>query len=87
MGLIHSVHSPDALLPQAHALARRLARGSRTALALGKRMLNGSFESDYSAAATLEACAQAVCLNTPYHAEAVARFARGERPAYDWDAD
>lgn len=85
MGLVHSVHAPEALLPFAHAHARRLAHGSRAALALGKRMLNGSFESDYSASATLEACAQAVCLNTPYHVQAAARFSRGEPFAYDWD--
>ena len=87
IGLVHSVHAPQDLLPQAHAFARRLTKGARPALALGKRMLNCSFESDYAASATLEACAQAICLNTPYHAKAAARFAEGQPLEYDWDRD
>jgi 2-(1,2-epoxy-1,2-dihydrophenyl)acetyl-CoA isomerase len=85
LGFVHAVYAPDDLLPQAHAFARRLREGPREALGLTKRLLNRSYETDYATLATLEACAQAVCLNTPYHAQAAARFVSGEPALYDWD--
>lgn len=85
LGFVHSIHAADDLLPQAWAMARKLADGPREAFGLAKRMLNASFESDYATAATLEACAQAVCMNSAYHREAATRFANGEGLRYDWD--
>lgn len=87
LGFVHQIHEPDALLPQAHALARRLAKGPREVLGHTKSLLNRSFETDYAGMADFEACAQAVCMAAPYHAEAVARFTSGQPAAYDWDRD
>lgn len=85
MGFVHAVHAPDDLLAAAHAFARKLAAGPREAHAMTKDLLNKSFETDYATLATLEACAQGVAMSTPYHAEAAARFTRGEPSLYDWD--
>ncbi|MBO9355747.1 enoyl-CoA hydratase/isomerase family protein [Bordetella petrii] len=86
LGFVYAVHEPDALLPQARSLARRLAQGPREAAALTKKLLNRSFETDYSAMCAFEALAQGLAMHTPFHAFAAARFAAGERPGYDWDA-
>ena len=87
LGFVHQVHEPETLLPQAHAFARRLTAGSREAMGLTKNLLNKSFETDYATLASFEACAQAVCMATPYHAQAAARFAAGEPALYEWDRD
>lgn len=87
LGFVHQVHASEALLPQAHAFARRLAAGPREAMGLTKSLLNKSFETDYATLASFEACAQAVSMATPYHAQAAARFAAGEPVLYDWDRD
>lgn len=85
LGIVLSIHAPDALLVEARAFARRLADGPREALAIGKRLVNRSFETDYATMTTLESCAQAICLNTPYHQAGAARFVNGEPALYDWD--
>jgi 2-(1,2-epoxy-1,2-dihydrophenyl)acetyl-CoA isomerase len=85
MGVALRVHDVEDLLPQARRLARRFLAAPPEALGLTKRLLHKSFEADYRVMAELEACAQAVCMATPYHAEAVARFARGERALFDWE--
>lgn len=85
LGFVLSVHAPDDLLPQARAFAARLTAGPREALGIGKRLVNRSFETDYATMATLESCAQAICLNTPYHQQGAARFVAGEPALYDWD--
>ncbi|VTU21570.1 Carnitinyl-CoA dehydratase [Variovorax sp. SRS16] len=85
LGFVHAVHEPDALLREAHAFARRLCDGPREATAMTKDLLNKSFETDYATMCSLEACAQGIAMHTPYHAEAAARFSRGEPSLYDWD--
>ena len=87
LGFVHSVHAPDDLLPFARRMARRFANGPREAFGLAKRMLNASFESDYASLASMEACAQAVCLNSAYHRQAAHRFVSRQPALYDWDAE
>ena len=48
------VDDPDALLPEALALARRLAAGPTRSLGLSKRLLNASFETDLAHSLELE---------------------------------
>jgi len=84
LGFVHAIHAPEALLPAARAFASKLAQGPREAAAMTKKLLNRSFETDYVAMCTFEAYAQGVAMQTPYHAQAAARFAAGEPPAYDW---
>lgn len=85
LGFVHSVHEPEALADEALGFARRFLAGPREAMGLTKNLLNRSFETPYATLAELEGQAQAIASTTPYHAEAVAGFVRGEPAAYDWD--
>jgi len=86
LGFVHSVHSPHALPEAAHAFASRLAQGPPEALGITKRLLERSLDTDYATMAMLEASGQGIAMASPYHRDAVARFARGEAPTYDWDS-
>lgn len=86
MGLVHSVHPHDQLLVQAGRLARRLTHASTVAIGLAKNIMNQAQHLDNRVALEMEAMAQAIARDTPFHREAVARFA-GKQPAlYDWEA-
>lgn len=85
MGFVHGLHPAQTLLAQAQVFARRLCAGPREAAAMTKNLLNKSFETDYATMCSLEAYAQAVAMQTPYHAAAVAKFAAGQPSSYDWD--
>ncbi|MNV81387.1 enoyl-CoA hydratase [compost metagenome] len=87
MGFVHAVHEPAALPQAARAFAHRLSAGPREAAAMTRSLLNKSFDTDYATLATLEACAQGVAMASAYHAEAAARFTRGEPSLFDWDRD
>lgn len=85
LGFVHSVHEPEALAAEALSFARRFVPGPREAVGLTKSLLNRTFETPYATLAELEGQAQAIASTTPYHAEAVAGFVRGEPATYDWD--
>lgn len=85
LGFVHTLHEPEALLPEAMRFARRFIAGPREAMGLTKNLINKSFETPYATLAELECNAQAVASATPYHGQAVAGFLRGEPAAYDWD--
>lgn len=85
LGIVHSVHEPEALMPAVDAFAARLAQGSRAALAQMKRTVNASFESSYRDIVSAEADGQALMFTTPFNQEAVRRFVHKESPLYDWD--
>lgn len=84
-GLVHAVHADDALLPQARAFAQRLCLGPREAAGMTKNLVNKSYETACAAMFSAEASAQAIAMQTPYHAQAVADFARDGAFRYDWD--
>ncbi len=86
IGLVHSVHEPQALMPAAQRLARRLARASPTSIALSKNILNQSLHLDNRAVLELEAMAQAVARDSEFHREAVSRFAHKQPALFDWEA-
>ncbi|WP_288251617.1 enoyl-CoA hydratase/isomerase family protein [uncultured Hydrogenophaga sp.] len=85
MGLVHSVHAPGDLLAKARGLARRFTHASTTAIALAKNILNQSLHLDNRAALEMEAMAQAIARDTPFHSEAVARFANKQPALFDWE--
>lgn len=87
LGIVHSLHAPDALHDKALALARRFLPAPRVALGLTKQLTNRAYELDAHALAALEAAAQAICLAEPYHAEAVKRFVARAPMSYDWERD
>lgn len=85
LGFVHSVHPPHLLQGVVHDFACRIAQGPPEALGITKRLLERSLDTDYATMAMLEASGQGIAMASPYHREAVARFAAGEAPAYDWD--
>lgn len=85
MGFVHSVHPQDKLMTQALGLARRFTHASTTSIALAKSILNQSFHLDNRAALEMEAMSQAIARDTPFHREAVARFATKQPALFDWE--
>lgn len=75
-GMVLAQHEPEALAAQAKALANSFLDAPPEAFELTKRLLHKAFDVDAQAMAELEAGAQAVCMAAPFHAQAVASFAR-----------
>lgn len=74
IGLADRVTSADRLLTDAQAWAGELGRGSATALALSKSILDQTFELTEEQVLALSREAQAVCYTTSEHRDAVAAF-------------
>lgn len=85
LGIVYSIHEPDALLDDAIALAERFRHASREAIGLSKNILNQSFNLDFRALGELEAFGQATAHDTDYHKAAVKRFLDKEPTLFDWD--
>ena len=82
MGLAYRcVDDPDALLPEAVELTRRLAAGPTRSMGLSKRLLNASFETDFAHALELEGHFQALATASPDLVEGMAAF-RERRDAH-----
>jgi 2-(1,2-epoxy-1,2-dihydrophenyl)acetyl-CoA isomerase len=85
LGLVHSIHPHGQLLQRATALARRFTKASPAAIALSKNILNQSLHHDNRSILDMEAMAQSIARETPFHREAAARFV-GKQPAlFDWE--
>ncbi|RZF24270.1 enoyl-CoA hydratase/isomerase family protein [Paraburkholderia sp. UYCP14C] len=74
LGIADRVCAPQRLLEEAHAWARELGQGSATALALGKTLLNQSYELSAIQVFAQGSQAQAVCYTSREHREAVHAF-------------
>lgn len=74
MGLVNRVVPAEELEKTARAWAERLAQGPTRALALTKRLVNGSLETDRATAFAAEAAAQELCMTTRDAREGVAAF-------------
>lgn len=85
LGLVLSVHSPEELPGAVDSFARRLAKGSKSAIGLTKQLINRSLESDYHTMARYEADGQALMFDTSFHREAVGRFVAREPSLFNWD--
>lgn len=82
MGLAYRcVDDPDALLPEAVELTRRLAAGPTRSIGLSKRLLNASFETDLAHSLELEGHFQALATASPDLVEGMAAF-REKRDAH-----
>ncbi|HET7677567.1 MAG TPA: enoyl-CoA hydratase-related protein [Candidatus Limnocylindrales bacterium] len=79
IGLVNRVLPAEQLLPEAQALAGRLAAGAPLALALAKRGLDRAQRSDLTAALEYEAQLQGIAGRSKDHAEGTAAF-REKRP-------
>ena len=80
IGLVNRVVPPERLLPEARALADRLAASAPLALGLAKRALHRALESDLESALEYEAQLQGIAGRSADHAEGVAAFLE-KRPA------
>ncbi len=74
LGIADRLSAPESLLADAVAWARELTVGSRTALALGKTILNQSFELQAEQVFGMGSQAQAICYSSREHHEAVNAF-------------
>ena len=74
LGIVDRLCAPERLVESACAWADELSRGSATALALGKSILNQSFELSAQQVFAQGSQAQAVCYTSWEHREAVHAF-------------
>jgi enoyl-CoA hydratase/carnithine racemase len=74
MGIADRISHPETLLADAQAWAMELSQGSPTALALGKSILNQSYELSAQQVFAQGSQAQAVCYTSHEHREAVLQF-------------
>ena len=85
LGIAMEVHKSDELMNAAMELAERLCKASTPAIGATKRILNQSFNLDANALIEMEAAAQAVCLSSDYHSNAIQGFLNKNPMAYDWE--
>ncbi|MEU5835350.1 enoyl-CoA hydratase-related protein [Streptomyces diacarni] len=83
LGLVNRVVPGGELTETARAWAARLASGPTRALALTKRLVNASMDTDRSAALGAEAWAQEINMTTRDAREGVASFAERRSPVFD----
>lgn len=74
LGIVDRKTSADRLLADAQAWARELSQGSATALALGKRILDQSFELPAEQVFAQGSQAQGICYTSIEHRESVMAF-------------
>ena len=83
LGLAYRCVEPDALLPDALALTRRLAAGPTRSLGLSKQLLNASFETDLSHSLELEGHFQTLATASPDLVEGMAAFREKRDATFD----
>jgi 2-(1,2-epoxy-1,2-dihydrophenyl)acetyl-CoA isomerase len=84
LGLALEVLPWQQLHARARQLAETIATGSPVALALTKRALDASLQSDLPTMLAMEAAGQAVALSSEEHRAAVQAFARKDGHRYTW---
>lgn len=84
LGIAMEVWPADMLEDRAQAIARSLCGGSSIALALTKRAVDASLQSDLAGMLDLEASAQGIARASAYHLEAARRFVSKEPAQFRW---
>ena len=82
LGLVNRVVPHDSLIEEARALAAGIAKGSPTALAMIKTLLNKSSEVTLDQMLEYEAFAQTVAYITPEYHEGIAAFREKREPDF-----
>ena len=82
IGLVSRVVGPEALLPEARALAARIARNPGQTLRLTKRLLREGQSQRLDSLLELSAALQVIAHKTPAHAEAVDAFIAKREPKF-----
>ena len=85
LGIVHSIIEEGDVLTAAQNYAARIAIGPKTAVALSKRLVNKTFQSNYNDIADAEADGQTLLFTSDFAQEAVRRFVEKEPPLYNWD--
>ncbi|MEM9901086.1 MAG: enoyl-CoA hydratase-related protein [Pseudomonadota bacterium] len=83
LGIALEVHPAEALLPRALDIARQMTQASPLAFRLTKEITARAMECDSDTVLALEAQAQAVCLTSAYHREALSGFAAKRPPKFN----
>ena len=78
MGLVSRVMEPDALIPEAFRLARRVAANPVHALRMAKRLLRESAHSRFETILEMSAAYQAIAHYTPEHRQRIAGIVNKE---------
>ena len=74
IGIVDKIAEPEALITEAQAWAKELSKGSPTALALGKTILNQTFETTAAQVFSQGSQAQGICYTSIEHRESVMAF-------------
>ena len=74
IGIVDRIATAHALVPDAQAWAIELSKGSATALALGKTILNQTFETSADQVFAQGSQAQGICYSSSEHRESVLAF-------------
>ncbi len=82
LGIVTAVHAPEALMPAARTLARRIADGPPIAIRLAKRAIYHSLECDLRQALEFETYAQNICFETEDAGEGISAFVQKRPPAF-----
>ncbi len=82
LGIVSAVHAPEALMPAARALARKIADGPPVAIRLAKRAIYHSLECDLRQALEFETYAQNICFETQDAREGISAFVEKRPPAF-----
>ncbi|MEO1679623.1 MAG: enoyl-CoA hydratase-related protein [Pseudomonadota bacterium] len=85
LGIALEVHPAEALLPRALDIARQMAQASPLAFRLTKEITARAMECDSDTILALEAQAQAVCLTSAYHRDALSDFAAKQPPKFSFE--
>lgn len=85
LGIALEVHPADALLPRALAVAEQMGQASPLAFRLTKEISARALECDSDTILALEAQAQAICLTSGYHRDALSRFVEKRSPQFSFE--
>jgi len=84
LGIVFEICEVEGLQARAQTLARSFVNAPAAAIAMTKRGVGASIDSDLKSMLEFEANAQALAFGTAYHRDAVARFGRKEAPRFQW---
>ena len=84
LGIVMDIYPQDHLLPRALEMAKMMAEMSPVAFPLTKKIMDQSFDLSSDDMLNKEAQAQAICLTSAYHHDAIAAFASKQKPRFDF---
>jgi 2-(1,2-epoxy-1,2-dihydrophenyl)acetyl-CoA isomerase len=82
LGIVSAVHAPEALMPAALSLARKMADGPPIAIRLAKRAIYHNLDCDLRQALEFETFAQNICFDTDDAAEGIKAFVEKRPPSF-----